>query len=60
MPKSLTVDALYMKSNILQLPYSSVIEEVKVSKARNLMTLRESKDECIREGNIEVKTGRKW
>ena len=60
LPKSLTGDALYMKSCTLQLPYKSVVEEVKATKVRNLLTLRESSDKCISEAEIEVITGRKW
>ena len=37
-PKSLSTDALYSTSMKLQLPYSSVVEEVKAAKTRILYT----------------------
>ena len=59
LPRSLTVEALYSRSNKLQLPFTSLIEEVKVSKARNLITFQEAKDPCIRNADIKVDGGRK-
>ena len=44
----------------MQLPVKSVVEEVKVVKARNRVTLEDSKDEKIRRAGIEVNIGRKW
>ena len=43
----------------MQLPVKSVVEEVKVVKARNRVTLEDSKDEKIRRAGIEVNIGRK-
>ncbi|XP_069118991.1 uncharacterized protein [Argopecten irradians] len=43
----------------LQLPISSLVEEFKVIKARQVMTVRHSKDDNIRFAGIETRTGRK-
>ena len=51
---------LYGRSNQLQLPVSSLDEEFKVSKARLVVTLKQSKDSKVRNAGIEVRTGRKW
>ena len=59
LPRSLTVDAIYSRSNKLQLPFTSLMEEVKVTKARNLITFQEAKDPCIRNADIKVDSGRK-
>ena len=59
LPKSLSSACFYSKSTKLKLPYSSLTEEFKAAKARNLVTLQESKDECIRNANIVVDAGRK-
>ena len=59
-PKSMSTDALYATTMKLQLPYSSVVEEVKAAKARVLSTYQQSEDECIRNANISVEAGRKW
>ena len=58
-PKSLSVDCLYNKSGKLQLPFTALTEEVKVAKARNLVTLRESSDPCVKGAEIKVDGGRK-
>ena len=59
-PKSLSTDAFYSTSMKLQLPYSSVVEEVKAAKTRILYTYQQSSDECIRNANINVDAGSKW
>ena len=59
LPKSLSNACFYSKSAKLKLPYSSLTEEFKAAKVRNLVTLQESKDECIRNANIVVDAGRK-
>jgi len=43
-----------------QLPLSSVVEEFKVAKARLVKTLRDSRDDKIRNAGIQTRTGRKW
>lgn len=50
---------MYSRSSKLQLPFTSLVEEVKVTKARNLISFQDSKDPCIRNANIEVDRGRK-
>ena len=42
------------------MPLTSLTEEYKVTKARLLLTLRDSADEKISKAGIEVRTGRKW
>ena len=59
LPKALTVDAIYSRSSKLQLPFTSLVEEVKVTKARNFVSFQESKDPCIRNANIQIDKGRK-
>ena len=59
LPRQLTVDAIYSRSNKLQLPFTALTEEVKVTKARNLITFQEAKDPCVRNANIQVDAGRK-
>jgi len=60
LPQCFTNLGLYTATVELQLPISSLVEEFKVSKARLLMTLKDSLDECIRGAGIELRTGRKW
>ena len=60
LPKSMSSDALYSTSMKLQLPYSSVVEEVKAAKSRTLVTFQQSKDECINKANIKIEAGKKW
>ena len=59
-PPSLTSIGLYGKTNKLQLPLSSLVEEFKVPKSRLVLTLRDSPDELIRDAGIETRTSRKW
>lgn len=59
-PPSFTSVGLYGKSNKLQLPLSSLVEEFKAAKTRLVLTLRDSPDELIREANITTRTSRKW
>ncbi|XP_033747101.1 uncharacterized protein LOC117332324 [Pecten maximus] len=59
-PPSFTSVGLYSTTAKLQLPISSLVEEFKVAKARLVMTVRDSKDEKIRNAGIETRTGRKW
>ena len=59
-PKSLSTAVLYSRSSKLQLPCSSLVEEVKVAKTRNCVTLEQSRDQNIRGAGIQFKTGRKW
>ena len=50
---------LYGKTNELQLPIFSLVEEFKIAKTRLVLTLRNS-PELIREAGIEPHTSRKW
>ncbi|XP_052267689.1 uncharacterized protein LOC127869268 [Dreissena polymorpha] len=50
---------LYGKSNKLQLPLSSLVEEFETAKVRLLLTLRDSPDEFIREAGDHTRTSRK-
>ncbi|XP_060076611.1 uncharacterized protein LOC132556244 [Ylistrum balloti] len=59
-PPSFTSVGLYSTTGKLQLPLSSLVEEFKVAKVRLVMTVRDSKDEKIRNAGIETRTGRQW
>ena len=56
----MTEDSLYASSIKLQLRYTSVIEEVKKTKARSLVTMQQSRDQCISNADINIDAGRKW
>ena len=58
-PPSFTNIRLYGKTTKLQLPLSYVLEEFKVSKTRLVVTLKDSRDQLIRQAGIETRTGRK-
>ena len=59
LPKTLSTACFYSKTAKLQFPYTELTEEVKAAKARNLITLSESKDQCIKGAEIVVDGGRK-
>ncbi|XP_038154112.1 uncharacterized protein LOC119791846 [Cyprinodon tularosa] len=59
-PRSLSSIALYGKNNMLKLPFSSLNEEFKVSRTREVLQYRESCDPKVSQAGIEVRTGRKW
>ena len=59
LPKTLSTDCFYSKTTKVQLPYTSLTEEVKAAKARNLITLEESEDPCIQKAGIKVDGGTK-
>ena len=48
LPPSFSNIGLYGRSNILQMPFSSVVKEYKVAKDRQILTLRDSEDEKIK------------
>ena len=50
---------LHASSIKLQLAYTSVIEEVKKTKAKSLVTMQQSQDQCIRNADINIDAGRK-
>ena len=60
LPKSLSSAALYGKSNAIRLPFSGLVEEFKVTKTRETLMFRESKDPKVAAAGIEVRTGRRW
>ena len=59
-PPSFSSVGLYGKSDQLQLPLSSLVEEFKTAKTRLVLTLKDSPDEQIQEAGIVTRTGRKW
>ena len=60
LPKCMSGDVIYSSSVPLQLPYSSVVEEVKAARARSLVTMQQSEDRCIHNAGINLDVGRKW
>lgn len=60
LPKSLSSIALYGNTNRLTLPISSLCEEFKVSRTREVLQYEESSDQKVSQAGIEVRTGRKW
>ena len=59
-PPSFTNIGLYRKTTKLKLPLSFVLEEFKVSTTRMVITLRDSRDQVVRQAGIKNRTGRKW
>ena len=59
-PRFLSTNALYSNQSKLQLPFSSLVEEFKVVKARAYLMLRNSKDPVIGDLQPDVWTGSKW
>ena len=51
---------LYTNSGNLQLPISSLVEELKIGKVRLHMMMKDSADEIIRKVYPEIKLGMKW
>ena len=60
LPPIFTSIGLYSRTSKFQLPFTSLVEEYKVGKARLVITLKDYKDEKVRAAGVEVKTGRKW
>ncbi|KAJ8014697.1 hypothetical protein DPEC_G00018340 [Dallia pectoralis] len=60
LPRSLSSIALYGQNNKLKLPIISLNEEFKVSRAREVLLYRESRDLKVSKAGIEVRTGRRW
>ena len=58
-PNSLSNTCFYSTTSRLRLPYSSIVEEFKLTKARNLLIFEDSVDPCISNANITVDGGRK-
>ncbi|XP_041920594.1 uncharacterized protein LOC121684601 [Alosa sapidissima] len=60
LPRSLSSAALYGSSNTLKLPFSGLTEEFMVTRTREALQYRESRDEKVASAGIQVRTGRKW
>ncbi|XP_063050108.1 uncharacterized protein LOC134444859 [Engraulis encrasicolus] len=60
LPRSLSSVALYGRNNKLELPFSSLTEEFMVTRAREVLLYRDSRDIKVSSAGIEVRTGRKW
>jgi len=60
LPRSLSSIALYGHNNKLKLPMSSLSEEFMVTRSREVLQYRESRDPKVAQAGIEVRTGRKW
>ena len=58
--RSLSSLALYGNTNKLQLPFKSLEEEFKVTRAREVVQYRDSRDPKVAKAGIQVRTGRKW
>lgn len=59
-PKSLSSIGLYSSRSKLQLPLTSVVEEFKVAKARQVIILCDSRDQLVRQADTIIHTGQKW
>ena len=60
LPRSLSSAALYGTSNARQLLFKGLVEEFVVSRTREAMMYRYSKDPKVAAAGTEVRTGRKW
>ena len=60
LPKCLSGAALYRNSNALHLPCSSLVEEFKITKTRELLQYTESEDPKVAAAGIQIRSGRKW
>ena len=60
LPRSLIRAALYCTSNALQLSSKGLVEEFVVSRTREAMLYRNSKNLKVAAAGIEVRTGKKW
>ncbi|XP_049337547.1 uncharacterized protein LOC125802987 [Astyanax mexicanus] len=60
LPKSLSSIALYGHTNKLQLPFTGLTEEFRVTRAREVLLYRDSADNRVSSAGITVRTGRKW
>ena len=60
LPRSLSNIALYGNTTKLRLPLKSLVEEFKVTRTREVLMYRDSKDPKVAKAGVVVKTGRKW
>lgn len=59
MPKSLSSIALYEHHNKLQLPFKSLEGEFKVTRTREVLQYRDSRDQKVAKPGFQARTGRK-
>ena len=59
-PKSFSSVGLFSTSSKLQLPLKAVTDEYKKTKARQIMLLEASRDQCVRQAGVQIDAGRKW
>ena len=57
--RGISKSCMYSKTAKLRLPFTSLEEEFRAAKARNLVTMEESRDPCIKNAKILVDKGRK-
>ncbi|KAL7841023.1 hypothetical protein SRHO_G00247140 [Serrasalmus rhombeus] len=60
LPRSLSSTALFGHNTKLQLLLSSLEEEFKVIRAREVLLYRDSADNKVSSAGVEIRTGRKW
>ena len=60
LPKSLSSVALYGTTNAIQLPFRGFEEEFVVTRTREAIWYRDSRDLKVSGAGIEIRTGRKW
>ena len=59
-PRSFSSVGLFSQNSKLQLPLKSVLDQYQMTKARQVMILENSQDQCVSEAGIQVEAGRKW
>ena len=59
-PPSFSNIGLYGRETKLQLPFTALMEEFKVAKARMAITIQTSSDDCVHKAGVTLPTGRKW
>ena len=59
-PPSFSNIGLYGSETKLQLPFTALTEEFKVTKTRMAITIQTSSDDCVRKAGVTLPTGRKW
>ena len=60
LPRNLSSAALYGSTNAVQLPFKGLKEEFLVTRTREAIMYRDSKDPKVSGAGIEIRTGRKW
>ena len=60
LPRCLSGAALYGNSKALHLPCSSLVKELKITKARELLQYKESEDPKVAAAGIQIRSGWKW